>query len=121
ICLRSNMAKKAHLANLSLVVLSVVVLNSALVQRVNAASPPKPPDLYQGYTITLLRDGKWLVAGGQTANGNLDNADKATLFDPPTGTWTNTGNMTTQRLWHAATLLSDGKVLVSGGQVRTNL
>ena len=53
ICLRSNMAEKAPLANLSLVVLSAVVLNSAVVPRINGASPPKPPDLYQGYTTTL--------------------------------------------------------------------
>ena len=58
-----------------------------------------------GFTTTLLRDGRVLVAGGASAE----------LYDPATGTWTTTGNMLTPRAGHSATLLSDGAVLVAGG------
>ena len=66
--------------------------------------------------MTLLTDGKWLVAGGYKGNGSNADCDKARLYNPATGTWTNTGSMTSKRNYHAATLLSDGKVLVAGGE-----
>ena len=39
----------------------------------------------------------------------------ARLYDPASGTWTATGKMNVPRDGAAATLLSDGKVLVAGG------
>jgi hypothetical protein len=68
----------------------------------------------EGHSVTLLADGRVLVAGGGGAEAG--NAWKtAELYDPATGTWTATGNMLESRHDHTATLLPDGRVLVAGG------
>lgn len=38
------------------------------------------------------------------------------VYDPATGTFSATGNLSTGRVYHTATLLSDGTVLMGGGQ-----
>jgi hypothetical protein len=73
------------------------------------------------HTVTLLRDGRVLIAGGfvccivegQTARETATGA--AELFDPATGRFTPTGSMAVPRALHQATLLPDGRVLMSGG------
>lgn len=76
------------------------------------------------HTATLLADGRVLVAGG-TCDGRYTTgcpSDEdptgamaaAEIYDPGTGKWTATGDMTTQRFYHTATLLDNGKVLVAG-------
>jgi hypothetical protein len=52
-----------------------------------------------------------LLAGGQLVGG----ITSAEIYNPATGTFSATGNMTTPRFWHAATLLPDGTVLITGG------
>ena len=70
-----------------------------------------------GHAATLLRDGRVLVTGGddvnvQSASGRVE----AEIYDPNTGRFAPTGSMTMARTVHAAVLLSNGKVLVAGGQ-----
>lgn len=72
------------------------------------------------HTATLLANGpaatngKILITGGSNSStGEIFSS--AELFDPATGTSTATGSMTVPRFAHTATLLADGKVLITGG------
>jgi hypothetical protein len=69
-------------------------------------------------TATRLGDGRILIAGGCTDNGcDLGSAggETAELFDPATGTFARTGDLTLFRDDHAAIALPDGGVLLIGG------
>ncbi|PYX53213.1 MAG: branched-chain amino acid ABC transporter substrate-binding protein, partial [Acidobacteria bacterium] len=60
------------------------------------------------HTATLLRDGRVLLVGGKSAD----------LFDPVTQVFTvTTGPPKANRTSHAALLLPNGSVLVTGGYV----
>src|SRR4029077_18791890 len=63
---------------------------------------------------TLLNSGKVLLSGGVNTDNTLNSA---LLYDPVGGTLVATGNMVNARADHASTLLSDGRVLVTGGDL----
>jgi hypothetical protein len=71
-----------------------------------------------GHTSTPLADGKVLIAGGEDKD-NSGNLSSAEIFDPGinagVGGFTTTGSMNTVRVYHSATLLEDGNVLITGG------
>ena len=70
----------------------------------------------QLHTATLLQNGKVLITGGaidwNTSGGATDIAE---IYDPTTGTFSRTGNLLKGNFFHTATLLDNGKVLISGG------
>ena len=68
-------------------------------------------------SMTVLNDGRVLVAGGRTGgyNGNFTDLSTAEVYDPAAGVFTYTGPMSAARFWHTATLLNGGRVLMSGG------
>jgi hypothetical protein len=67
------------------------------------------------HTSTLLQNGKVLLTGGTSAYNKGVIQASAELFDPATGTFTSIPPMTRGRYYHTATLLQDGKVLITGG------
>jgi hypothetical protein len=74
------------------------------------------------YGVTKLNDGRVLRTGGYfdgftpTSAGS---ANDASLFDPASDTWSAAPPMATARMDHQATLLGDGRVLVTAGWMRT--
>jgi hypothetical protein len=78
------------------------------------------------HTATLLNNGKVLIAGGYTPQplnvnepppicppGGCGSLNTAELYDPANDSFTPTANMTMSHFSHRATLLADGRVLIS--------
>lgn len=63
-----------------------------------------------GFSSTLLANGRVLFAG---MSGGGDGTSE--LYDPTSGTFSATGSLVTMRRGHTATLLPDGRVLLTGG------
>jgi N-acetylneuraminic acid mutarotase len=69
-----------------------------------------------GHTAILLENGKVLVCGGRLcSNNSCTEFSSAELYDPATGAWSATGNLSVPRHAHVAVRLANGKVLVAGG------
>jgi len=76
---------------------------------------PDPVGRY-AHTATLLPNGKVLVVGGSSSSLPGDaGLSSAMLYDPSTETWTDAGTMNAGHTGHTATLLPNGKVLITGG------
>ena len=75
-----------------------------------------PNDHAERFTLTLLGDGKVLVAGGGTRGRTLAPNITASMdiYDQSTGEWSTTMDMTAKSWGHTATTLSDGKILFVG-------
>jgi hypothetical protein len=74
------------------------------------------------HTATILVNGKVLIAGGgtqQIVDGGFpffgQGIAESEVYDPATNSFSATGAMSTSRFAHTATLLHNGKVLITGG------
>jgi N-acetylneuraminic acid mutarotase len=78
-----------------------------------AASLPQPRF---GFALTLLRNGKVLLAGGTTCKQfTCEERADALLYNPARNAWSPAASMPTARVGHTATRLANGQVLVVGG------
>ena len=82
-----------------------------------------------GGTASLLPDGRVLVAGGTSGNGQnqlsdvtdiLGTATRLTeIFDPATGTWSSGPDLQEPKAGAVATTLQDGRIMIAGGITHT--
>ena len=83
----------------------------------------------EGHTATLLPDGRVLMIGGSDGSSAAVIEAEAFVpiagpvveieaFDPTTGTFSYVGELRRPRWRHAATLLADGRVLITGGSAK---
>ena len=68
------------------------------------------------HTATLLNNGMVLIVGGiSSANNTSEYPAAAELYDPAKGTFSTVGSLNAARVYHTATLLNNGMVLITGG------
>jgi Galactose oxidase, central domain/Kelch motif len=68
------------------------------------------------HTATALKDGRVLIVGGGSGHYPSQNVYRsAEVYDPATGKFASTGQMSVGRHKHAAILLGSGRVLIVGG------
>jgi len=70
-----------------------------------------------GHTVSLLNDGRVLIAGGQNCSSasSCTVLNTAEIYDPVSGTFTPTGNLNAARSNAVAVTLNQGLVLIAGG------
>ena len=74
-----------------------------------------------GGTATRLDDGRVLIAGAELAQGISGisvGSPAVELYVPATGTFVSGASLSTGRFGHTATLLTDGTVLIAGGNTK---
>jgi hypothetical protein len=73
-----------------------------------------------GQAATLLTNGLLLIAGGRIANDYVNNVfgntNDCELYNPATGSSTLTGPMNDSHAYGAAKMLTNGQVLIVGGE-----
>jgi hypothetical protein len=73
-----------------------------------------------GHSAISLHDGKVLVLGGvpnlQNVHQQLPDPQYAEIYDPAAGTFSSAGSFTLSLTKYTATLLTDGTVLIAGGE-----
>ena len=67
------------------------------------------------HAATLLSDGTVLISGGFGGVQNGMPVASAERYEPKSGSFSLTSSMSTARADQTATLLSDGRVLITGG------
>ena len=73
-----------------------------------------------GHTATLLADGRVLAIGGNLGDPNFSHFNSVELYDPVTDTWVFLPGLSRTPSGHTATLLQNGKVLVTAGNYDKN-
>jgi hypothetical protein len=70
----------------------------------------------ESHAATLLKNGNVLIMGGHKGRHSaITIYSSAEIYNPASGTFSSTGNLTVRRHKHDATLLADGRVLIIGG------
>ncbi len=89
--------------------------SDSLVDRFSPTGGMASPRI--SHSATLLFDGRVLVTGGFDGSNppRCCVMASAELYNPATGRWSSAAGMAVDRRDHTATLLPDGKVLVTGG------
>src|SRR5437867_4669194 len=124
----SGRARFAALAMcLALIAAAFALTSSAQVVGNPVVGTPTLQVARQGHTATLLASGKVLIVGGENASGPVSQAE---IFDPEgcdstqtppcPGTFSVVVNSSEARTDHAATLLANGHVLITGGRQHTD-
>ena len=77
---------------------------------------------WDGQTVLKLSDGNLMVIGGIKFDTTVipwerEVLDKVEIFDIALQKWVQVGSLNIGRAYHTATLLYDGKVLVTGGEI----
>lgn len=67
------------------------------------------------HSTTRLADGQILVVGGAFGSGPPGISDKAEIFSPASGTWQAVASLSVTRHAHTASVLSDGRIMLAGG------